>query len=220
MSEYIQYSENLYGDALYADNEKGIDVDGEKYIDLMKYLPWYYQESATTIEIMMSIGKELYTLSVDIEDFKKQLFISTATWGLRLWEEELNLPTRLDLPYIDRREIIKAKLRGRGTTTLKMIKNTAEAFSGGEVDVIEHNDKYYFVIKFIGQKGIPRNLEAFKAMIDVIKPAHLGYQFEFILITYGMLKNNLKVTHGELKNNGITYRGVKEYRVNEINEVI
>jgi hypothetical protein len=80
-----------------------------------------------------------------------------------------------------------------------MIKNTAEAFSGGEVDVIPHNEEYYFVVRFIGIKGIPRNMQAFKDKLEIIKPAHLGYIFEYTYNTYGDIRDN-NWTYNSLQN--------------------
>ena len=72
-----------------------------------------------------------------------------------------------------------ARLRGQGTTTRKMIQETAAAFSGGEVQVIEDNPHSHFIIRFVGVKGIPRNMQAFIGMLEEIKPAHLSYEFQY-----------------------------------------
>ena len=157
--------------------------------DLMKYLPWYYQENSTMIEIQGALGKEVGMLIYHMDDLDKQFFIDTATWGLEMYEKELGLQTNRGLSYENRREIIKAKLRGRGTTTIQMIKNTAEAFSGGEVDVIEYPSEYRFVVKFIGVKGIPRNMQGFIDALESIKPAHLGYEFKYTYTVWNNLDN-------------------------------
>lgn len=201
------YGQYKYGEYRYG--EEGFptppDID-ECDIDLMKYLPWYYQDSKIMKEIQSTIGKEFCILDFFIKNLEKQFFIDTATWGLSIYEKELGLKTNMSLTYEERREIIKAKLRGRGTTTKAMIKNTAEAFSGGEVDVIEYPEEYFFIVKFIGVKGIPRNMQGFIDMLETIKPAHLGYEFEYRFTTCQMLIDNnvncndiKKVTCTELK---------------------
>lgn len=91
----------------------------------------------------------------------------------------LGVATNMSLTYEQRREILMAKLRGQGTTTRKMIEDTAVSFSGGEVKVIEDNPNHLFIIQFIGIKGIPRNMQAFVSMLEDIKPAHLAYRFEY-----------------------------------------
>lgn len=212
------YGSNKYGEVRYGENGSSGGGDTDLLMpNLMKYLPFYYQESEGIINIQHAIAKELGRLNFNVEDLRKQYFIDTATWGLAMYEIELGLRVDNTMLYADRREIIKAKLRGRGTTTVKMIKNTAEAFSGGDVDVIEYNSAYYFVVKFIGQKGIPRNLQAFSDMLDTIKPAHLGYKFEFILLTWDMF-DHLGMTSNELEENNVLWKDLQEYRINEINE--
>lgn len=109
--------------------------------------------------------------------------------GLIYWEERYGIETNLDLSYEQRREIVKAKKKGQGTTTKQMIKNVAEAFSGGEVDVIENTAPYTFTIQFIGVKGIPRNMQAFINMLEDIKPAHLGYVFKYTYTSWDYLDN-------------------------------
>lgn len=121
------------------------------------------------------------------EDILNQCFVDTATWGLAFWEKTLNIITDLNKSYEERREIIKAKLRGSGTTTTQMIKNTAESFSGGECNVIQHPENYSFTIQFVGIKGIPKNMQAFKDMLEDIKPAHLAYDFKYTYTVWGFL---------------------------------
>ena len=87
---------------------------------------------------MESNSIEVDMLKAYVEDLSKNLYVKTATWGLDLFEGELGLVTDKSISYEERRERILAKKRGNGTTTKKMLKNTAEAFSGGEVEVIEN----------------------------------------------------------------------------------
>jgi hypothetical protein len=91
------------------------------------------------------------------------------------------------------REQINAKLRGTGTTTRQMLIDTAAAFSGGEVDVIECPAEYRFVVKFVGILGIPPNMSGFIQMLEQVKPAHLTYSFEY---TYTTWANLLSLTWG------------------------
>lgn len=197
-----KYEEYRYGEEGIPD---GQDID-LLIPNLMKYLPWYYEKSITMKEIQESIAKEFGVLAYYMENAQKQFFIDTATWGLSIYEKELGLKTNLSLTYEERREIIKAKLRGMGTTTKAMIKNTAEAFSGGEVDVIEYPSEYRFVVKFIGIKGIPRNMESFINMLETIKPAHLAYEFKY---TYTVWNHLTDLTWGQA--NTMTWDELKVY---------
>jgi hypothetical protein len=191
------YSKKTYGVSSYLDIEKVKEeqdkIEIKREIDLLEYLPSFYHNSDVIKSFMESNSIEVDTLKAYIEDLSKNLYVKTATWGLDLFEEELGLVTDKSVSYEERRERILAKKRGNGTTTKAMIKNTAEAFSGGEVEVIENFSDYSFVVKFVGVKGIPKNLALFKKMIEEIKPAHLNYELAFTYTVWSMVmtKNNI-----------------------------
>jgi len=182
------YGKLLYGSSLYAENGDSKQSENRS-VDLMSYLPEFYQQIRDFREMMNTEGEEIGQLWYENDDVLKQFYVSTATWGLSLWESELGMTIDPTKPIERRREQILAKIRGAGTTTKQMIKNVAAAFSGGEVDVIEYPSEYRFVVKFIGVKGIPPNMSGFIAMLEQIKPAHLAYSFEYTYTTWDMLKS-------------------------------
>lgn len=158
-------------------------------MNLMNNLPSFYNASDVVVDIENAIGIEGEELKQATQDLFNQLFIDTATWGLRYWERYLNIQTDISKPYDYRRTVIKSKLRGSGTTTVAMIKNVAESFSNGTVDVIENSSNYSFTIKFVGTLGVPPNLEDFKKVIEEIKPAHLAVNYEFTYLTWSEFDN-------------------------------
>lgn len=163
--------------------------DLKKYfVDLTKYVPSFIYENIEDMKsIYKSQGEELGRLLYYLEDLKNQLFIDTATWGLTLWEKEFGIETNLNYSYEQRREVLKAKKRGQGTCTVELIKNVAESFSGGEVNVIENTDLWTFTIQFVGVKGIPKNMQGLINAIDDIKPAHLIYDFKYTYTSWNYL---------------------------------
>lgn len=166
-------------------------------VDLTKYVPPFIVAEIKDMRAIYDVQSfEIDKINYCIEDIQKQFYIDTATWGLAYWEKRYGLETNINISYEQRREIIKAKKRGQGTTTKAMIKNAAEAFSNGEAEIIEVNSEGYFKIKFVGIKGIPDNMEAFKSMLEDIIPAHLGYVFEYTYTTWGEVK---KATWGTIK---------------------
>lgn len=187
------YGQTLYGQTLYGVTLFGADSQENsspsKSVDLFQYLPDYYRGIREFEEIMNAEGEELGKLWSEIDNLPNQFSATTATWGLSLWESELGLAVDPTKPTEWRRERIKAKLRGLGTTTKQMIKNAAAAFSGGEVDVIEYPAEHRFVIKFIGVKGIPPNMAGFIEMLEQIKPAHLAYSFKYTYTVWSIVKN-------------------------------
>ncbi len=160
--------------------------------NLLYYLPQVLREVREFRTLYSIVEDEIVLLRLNIKSILEQCFIDTSAWGLALWEDSYGVKIDSNKSYEERREILKAKKRGQGTVTPKMLKETAEAFSGGEVDIIEHPEEYAFTVKFVGVKGIPKNLTDFKDMIDTIKPAHLAYDFKFTYTTWNMLyQNNL-----------------------------
>lgn len=202
------YGSNQYGLVQFGSTTKE-NKDIELYrTNLLSYLPPVLQEIKDFKVINSILDDELALLNFNIEDIRKQYFIDTATWGLILWEKRFAIKSDLSRSYEERREVIKAKRRGYGTVTKKMLKETAEAFSGGEVDVIEYSERYSFIVQFIGVKGIPRNLGAFKDMLDIIKPAHLSYDFKFTFTVWEFLSNK-KLTWEDAKSK--TWDNLKVY---------
>lgn len=191
------YSKKIYGVSSYLDIPKDYiqdeDMEVKKETDLLEYLPSFYHNSDIVKSFMESNSIEVDILKAYIDDLVKNLYVKTATWGLDLFEEELGLVTDKSVDYEERRERILAKKRGSGTTTKAMIKNTAEAFSGGEVEVIEKFNEYSFIVKFVGVRGIPKNLALFKQMIEEIKPAHLNYELAFTYTVWNMIMSNSNI---------------------------
>lgn len=182
------YGSNQYGLIQYAENTPNSEDIKKYFVDLTKYVPPFIYNMSVMKAIYNAQGAELGSLNYYIQDLINQCFIDTATWGLTSWEEEFGITTNLSLSYEQRREILKAKKRGQGTTTKAMLKNAAEAFSGGEVNIIENIPEYSFIVQFVGIKGIPRNMQAFINMLEDIKPAHLAYSFKYTYTNWNYLE--------------------------------
>jgi hypothetical protein len=128
--------------------------------------------------IFQSIGEELDDAREAIRAVFKQFYVDTADeWGIKIWERELELPPG-DLETVDeRRQRIKARLRGNGTATIKAIKAAAEAYDKGSIDVAVDYSQYT-VIRFVDTTGVPSNLEDLKLIVREMVPAHLALSYE------------------------------------------
>ncbi len=200
------YGLKQYGNTLYSEESQN-EHETEAYKpDLMQYLPPFYHDFSTMQELQDTAAIEMGYLKFNVEDFLNQIFLDTATWGLSFREKELGIETDLSKTYEFRREILKAKLLGTGTTTRKMIKSIAETFSGAEVEVIEYPSEYRFEIKFIGMKGIPPNMAGLMNAIEEIKPAHLEHIFTY---SYSWWETMRKLTWGQAKTK--TWYDLKTY---------
>ena len=182
------YGQDKYGVVKYAGRDQSGQYAEEYFQDLSGYIPHFLRDKREIKATTTAEGYEIGLAFHNLRDVFDQAFIPTATWGLSLWERDNGVTTNLSLSFEERREILSAKLRGSGTVTGQMLKHTAEAFSGGEVEIIEKPEDYMFIIRFVGQKGIPRNMQAFMNMLEDIKPAHLAYKFEYTYTTWNSLK--------------------------------
>lgn len=147
--------------------------------ELLKLLPPIYQDSSFIKYIINSLTIEINLFNEYLQDLLNNLYVDTATWGLDYFEKELGITTDINKSCEERRELIKTKKAGQGTTTIQMIKDTANIYTGGNIDILEENEINKFTIKFIDIKGIPRNLIDFENTIKDIKPAHLNYEIVF-----------------------------------------
>ena len=166
-----------------------IDDLSKHKVDLSKYVPKFLYNEKTLNKIYKAQEEQLAVALWQSDDLLKQGFIDTATWSLDLWEEQYGIKTNVNLSYEERREIVRAKMRGQGMCTIEMLKNVCKSFNGGTVSIIENSAPYTFTIRFIDTKGIPKNIEKLKEVINEIKPAHLLVDYEFKYNTVGYIKD-------------------------------
>ncbi|WP_053374265.1 putative phage tail protein [Paenibacillus sp. FJAT-27812] len=183
----MSYGMAVYGEQGYGEEADGGEVAPHAEIDLMNDLPSFYHPILEMQVIQNQLGGELGKQSADIEEAFEQYFVRSATWGLARWEKVLGLGSDSSLPDARRRESIIAKLRGAGTTTKAKIIQTAFAFSGGEVNVIEYPAESRFEVVFVGTKGIPPNMAGFIRMLEDIKPAHLAFSLKYTYTVWNQI---------------------------------
>ena len=160
-------------------------------MNLIGHLPTYYYRNKTMIELQDIISNKFNELSEDTSDTINQFFVDTATSLLSRYEKIYGIEVDTTKTDSFRRERIRAKVVGTGTTTKELIANTAKVFSGAEVEVTENYDDYSFVIKFVGKKGIPENMDSLVVAIEEIKPAHLAYSFTYTYNTWEMVSHDI-----------------------------
>lgn len=163
-------------------------------MDLMELLPGFYDANETMIRLQAILSAETESLDTGLSQTISECFVSTASAMLSRYEKLYGLEVDVSKTNTFRRERIKAKIAGSGTTTKQMIIDTAKSFSNGDVEVIEDNSNSRFTIKFVGTLGIPGNLADLKLTIEEIKPAHLAVTYEYVYTTYGALGH---LTYGE-----------------------
>ena len=157
-------------------------------IDLMEYLPELYANNVTMNELQRILSKIVSKFDDGRNEVLDNCFVSTASGLLSRYEKIFGLSIDINKNDEFRRERLKAKVRGSGTTTKKLIEQVAASFSNGEVEVIEDSANYRFFVKFVGVLGIPENIADLQLTIEEIKPAHLTFEFIYTYNTWKVVE--------------------------------
>jgi len=174
----------------------------------MRHLPGYYKKSGVVISITDAAESEIDAAADGITGTGNQFFVETADASLGRWEADLGLRVSPSRPDSFRRSNILSRLRGHGTITAAFVKNIAESYSYGEVEVIEDYANYSITVAFVGTVGLPPNLEDLLARLTELRPAHLELIFEFTYVQHIMLE---QFTHAQLA--AFTHEGIRTMNV-------
>lgn len=146
-------------------------------------MPLYYGGSVVVGNVLDRESAEFGALNAAVYDVLNQFFIDTATWGLANWERVCGIVTDPAKPIEQRRAVVKSKLRGIGTVTVALIKNVAESFVNGEVEVTENVAPYTIGIRYVSAIGVPDNIADIQRALREIIPAHLAISYSFRYLT-------------------------------------
>lgn len=146
-------------------------------VNILKYLPEFVQKDNDFKAVGETLSHEQERQRQQIQDIFAQMFIETATWGLSLWEELLEITPRAGANYGDRRRSILLRLQSSQVSTKEfMARLSARYTDDGKALIEEHNEENYFRVIITGiiidKIGLIEGLEMYK-------PAHLAYNFLF-----------------------------------------
>jgi len=165
-------------------------------MSLMKLLPDVAYNDEPHVQVFQdAIGTQVTSIQGARDDMKRQACPATATWGMAFYESSWGLVVDENKPMDQRLAAWRAKRRGVGTTTVEVIKNIAESFYNGEVDVVEHKKEFWFEVIFLSQTGIPPNLADLQFAIEEVKPAHMEAVYVVIWNIHNILG---QLTHDQL----------------------
>lgn len=147
-------------------------------------LPEYYWPILEMRVLLQASGEQFDQLQSDLADQFAQRFVSTATWDLDAWEEELGILNSAGQPVEQRRAVIRSKMRGFGKFSGALLKSMAEAYDNGQIDVSFDAPSSSFTIRFASTLGNPPNIDSLMAAIAEIVPAHLlvNYTYRYLSI--------------------------------------
>lgn len=150
-------------------------MKSKKGKEMLTFTDWYYQESKIMQSILDTQGLEIDAIRDKIKDILEQFYVDTATWGLDLWEKELNIQDTTG-DYFERRNRIKLYLAKPVTVTPKFLCTLTNRYLNDKsATVVEHIRDYYFDICF--NNGSLFDWENLQKAIEIYKPAHLGVKY-------------------------------------------
>lgn len=139
-------------------------------VNVLRYLPDFLAKDPIFKLSQETLSWEHEKSRLEIIDIAKQLFVSSATWGLDDWERNYDLSHGMNDTYDYRRNKLFEKMRGARTSTVDIMNKIVQTYGSGYVE--EHNDRYYFNVyttcKDVGM------LQEMRKQILMSRPAHLG----------------------------------------------
>lgn len=152
--------------------------------DIIKELPKILRDDILINEICKSVGGALDEFEQGITSFTQQLDINNASWSVPLYEKELGIKTNVNKPITERRDLIKARIRGNGKVGASDIKRITDSWTYGDVDV-EFDGR--IVITFNSIYGIPSNMSDLTNELKNIIPSHLPLVFVYRYLLFDEL---------------------------------
>ena len=145
-------------------------------VNILKYLPHFLSKDNDYKNTGDICSKEHERIRRYIKDCFNQLFVDTATWGLKYWEDFLNVKPKDGDNYTTRRNRIKMILNSNDVSTKKFMTDLINKFlNDNSGKIIEHNEEYYFDVYFNNDSIF--DLDGLKEAINIYKPAHLGVKY-------------------------------------------
>lgn len=148
-------------------------MKSKKGKEMLTFTDWYYQESKIMQSILDTQGLEIDAIRDKIKDILEQFYVDTATWGLDLWEKELNIQDTIG-DYSERRNRIKLYLAKPVSVTPRFLTDLINRYSEKKsAKIIEHNSEYCFEIEVAADDKI--DWDNINKSVKLYKPAHLGF---------------------------------------------
>lgn len=141
--------------------------------EMLANSPRYYETSRVFQAHIEAKGIELDNLGTIIDDIEAQFSASTATWGLRYWEEMCGLPVNEQELIESRRARVLAKLRSFPSARYYDILNVIKSFvKSGRVDLVVYPGEYRFVAVLAAEAEA--NVPGILTAIEEARQAHLA----------------------------------------------
>ncbi|MCI7188281.1 MAG: YmfQ family protein [Fusobacterium mortiferum] len=136
-----------------------------------------------------ALQKEDTKLEMTLENFISYAIpIMFNEFTIPVWEKWLGLSQETTWTLQDRIERIIYTINSNQSCTEQFLKEQANIFTNGEISIEQQFALYNFIIQFTSMIGTPPNIDNFRQMVDINKPAHLTYDIKYRYRTWGELE--------------------------------
>ncbi len=144
--------------------------------DIKKTLPPSVGQSSGVGKILESCDRELDRLEKEAREACFRLAASTADQtGCVLWERELGLDLREDLPLAGRRALILVALEQLDTCTPEKLRAFVLRMLEGELEITEDYERYKVYLAATVERFLVPSLRSVQRALRRAAPAHLDY---------------------------------------------
>ena len=174
-----------------------------KYNELTQYVPKrYWGNDAVQKLIYEKLTNRLNWLEGIFEEIVNNAYIKDMNEeALSRIEKEFKIKSTNDMTLEDRKTFLLSILRGVGVTNVEKLKNIAQSYECGDIEVIQNYSSYSIIIQFVSILGVPKRLNDLKKAIEKVIPCHLGVSYEF---KYNILNDLTPYTLQEFVTKGLT----------------
>lgn len=136
-----------------------------------------------------ALQKEDTKLEMTLENFISYAIpIMFNEFTIPVWEKWLSLSQETTWTLQDRIERIIYTINSNQSCTEQFLEEQANIFTNGEIAIEQQFALYNFIIQFTSMIGTPPNVDNFRQMVDINKPAHLTYDIKYRYRTWGELE--------------------------------
>ena len=149
---------------------------------MLHNLPRQYREDPTVKVLANAIQSVLEGQEAEAVTVPSQISLDAVTWNLETEERLVNITPAAGATLESRRTALKAKWRSGGKLTIEQVQAVCDSWKNGEVVVSFPNGSIRLL--FVGAYGVPVDLDALKAAVRLVIPAHLAaeYVIKYLLI--------------------------------------
>lgn len=139
-----------------------------------------YEDAYTGCWIYEILGRCWDEVWAIIDELQDELFPETTTWAIELWEERYGI-TNTAGKTLEQRRAAVIEARSKHLNPRVQIINYLSARTGCDVDIIDNVGLFTFGINISTEDMMDPTFDqqAAQKYIDVRKPSHLSYRFNY-----------------------------------------